>query len=337
MSAVIAASAIGTLMSFGYTELEAKRIRSFLPRRFQTFGQPLPPTNIDAWLIYRAVKHYLLCTNERGVFKPYAGTSGYLSMQSTETMVYVTNKEKISFSTVEFVRHFGDAFYTDMNEQEGKRIVRMNQDGSFVVKNRRLEQLFREMEQRANRPEGPGCHTNPYMSANTGAFYLPVDETYSASDIFAMYTHGALATEYVQDQNFRKVMLSGVDFHIVAKYLYFLYCEKLKGEPHGEHFEAIRFTITRTLDSRFVDGFTYYPHRRGNAIYFADQTALTPNGLVPVVPMQLMMNSVPVNYYSHGFMVRFSLNGHMESSPSIPLSVKKYFTLEEWATALNKQ
>ncbi|QVW55665.1 hypothetical protein pEaSNUABM9_00069 [Erwinia phage pEa_SNUABM_9] len=337
MSVVIAASAVGTLMSYGYTEAEAKRIRSFLPRRFQTFGQPLPPTNIDAWLIYRAVKHYLLCSNERGVFKPYAGTSGYLSMQSTESMAYVTDKETIGFSTVEFVRHFGDAFYTDMSEQEGKRIIRMNQDGSFVIKNRRLEQLFREMEQRANHQKGPGSHTNPYMSAHSGMFYLPVDETYTAKDIFNMYTHGALATEYVQTQDFRKVMISGVDFHIVAKYLYFLYCEKLKGKPHGEHFEGERFTIARTMDSRNVDAFTYYPHRRGNAIYFADQTALTPNGLVQVVPMQLTMNSVPVNYYSHGRMVRFSLNGHMESSPNIPLSVKAYFTLDEWATALNNQ
>ena len=107
MSYYVAASAIGTLMDYGYTEAEAKRIRGFMPRRFQMFGQVLPLTNIEAWLAYLAVKHYCQNTEERGRFG-LDYPSGYLNMQPHEKMHYVTKDQKVEFSTREFVRHFGD-------------------------------------------------------------------------------------------------------------------------------------------------------------------------------------------------------------------------------------
>lgn len=334
MSRVIAASAIGTLMSYGYTEAEARRIRAFLPRRFETFGFPLPATNIDAWLIHRAVKHYLFQHNERGVFKPYANNNGYLSMQHTETMSYVTANEEITFTTVEFVRHFGDAFFTDMSEDAGKRIIRMNADGSFVIKNRRLEQLFREMEQRAKPTDGPSNHFTPYASISLGEFRLPKDEVYSAKDMYELYMHGKLAQEYVTDYNFRRVLLSGLDHLKVTKYLYFLYCARLKDQPHGQAYHGERFFIMGNLSNREPNGHTYFPHQRGGMIFFEDNTVLTRNGSMIVPPVQMNMNTLPSGYQATHGMARISLNGQWHASPVIPLSVKQYFSDDEWLQAL---
>ena len=333
MSAVIAASAIGTLMSYGYTEAEAKRIRAFLPRRFQTFGQPLPPTNIDAWLAYRAVKHYLVCSDERGSFIRSHQPSGYLSMQNIEQMEYVTKKETIKFSTVEFVRHFGDAFYTDMNEEAGHRVARLNNDGSFVIKNRRLLQLCQEIEQRASKG-GVTSGIGLYGMANIGEFFLPQEEQYSASDIYTLFTQGKLAKEYSTSYDFRRSLVSGVDFHQVAKYLYFLYCEALKGVGSWMQFSHDRMSIMNNIRNRTVDFYTQFPHPRGGCIYFEDHTVMTPWGITHAQPIPMNMHTVPQGYTADHEMVRLSLNGHMCTSPLIPLYVKNYFSDEEWQAVL---
>ncbi|ANZ48309.1 hypothetical protein BIZ78_gp266 [Erwinia phage vB_EamM_Caitlin] len=328
MSHIIAASAIGTLMSFGYTEAEAKRIRGFMPRRFQLMGQVLPLTNIEAWLAYRAVKHYIQQTNERGRFHMQF-TSGYLNMMPHEKMKYTSPNWEVEFSTREFVRHFGDALYTDMNEEAGHRIIRLNEDGSFIIKNRRLEQLLREMEGREYR-RGVQVSTSVYTNSVAGDLHLPKDEHYSARDIRTMFYHGKLAKEYARQPDGTLLPRTGLDHHEVAKYLHFLYNELLAGKEHGSLFHSERITIQSVMNSRSPFGYSQIIGHLGNVVYFSDGTLITMESVmtnVTTMPMSAFnawTNTVAMD------MARIPMNGHVIETPVIPVTMKDYFTVEEW-------
>lgn len=336
MSHIVAASAIGTLMNHGYTELEAKRIRGFLPRRFDLTSASLPVTNIDAWLAYRAVKHYSRFANERGCFMPGDnGNGGYLSMFHYESMKYVTEQFVLTFSTTEFVRHFGDAFYTDMDEQAGKRVIRLNGDGSFVMKNRRLEQLLLEMERRSQEPENsPGSFTY-YVNNGVRAekLYLPKDEKYTPKEIFTMFTHGKMAKEYINNSNGR-ALVQGLNYHEVAKYLHFLHCLQAQGNEAGKLFVGERFTVLGNYAGRNVYGHAHFPHRLGQVVYFEDQEILTGPSVVRDWPLTNVQYEFGYNA-THDMVRLFLGNGAIDAAPVIPLAVKAFFTLEEWRTAIN--
>lgn len=327
MSYYVAASAIGTLMDYGYTEAEAKRIRGFMPRRFQMFGQVLPLTNIEAWLAYLAVKHYCQNTEERGRFG-LDYPSGYLNMQPHEKMHYVTKDQKVEFSTREFVRHFGDALFTDMNHEAGHRIIRLNDDGSFVIKNRCLEAMIREMESRAKRH---GISSNPsFRTTNgmAGELHLPKDEQYTGRDILKMFYHGKLAKEYTRQPDGWLLSPSGLDYHQVAKYMLFLHNELRAGKPHGGMFHGERISIQSAMNSR--QSYYYNPVLvdRVTVVLFSDGTLLTPDGVYP--------NTLPTPQSSmsnHNFASDLARVCHQHQTyvtPVIPVTMRDYFTDQEW-------
>ncbi len=140
-------SAIEGLNQDGFSLAEATRIRPFLPRRFFPFGS-LYRTNFDAWEAIRAVKDALQYKNFefRFVFK---WTNGELlhhfGFRQNEFIEYTSPTYHTKFLSIEFVRHFGDALFTERaaDENHGRRLVLTN--GALRIKMNRLREAYNQL------------------------------------------------------------------------------------------------------------------------------------------------------------------------------------------------
>lgn len=140
-------SAIEGLNQDGFSLAEATRIRPFLPRRFFPFGS-LYRTNFDAWEAIRAVKDALQYKNFefRFVFKWGNGELlHYFGFQQNEFIEYTSPTYHTKFLSIEFVRHFGDALFTERAEDEnhGRRLVLTN--GALRIKMNRLREAYNQL------------------------------------------------------------------------------------------------------------------------------------------------------------------------------------------------
>jgi hypothetical protein len=140
-------SAIEGLNQDGFSLAEATRIRPFLPRRFFPFGS-LYRTNFDAWEAIRAVKDALQYKNFefRFVFKWSNGELlHHFGFQQNEFIEYTSPTYHTKFLSIEFVRHFGDALFTERAEDEnhGRRLVLTN--GALRIKMNRLREAYNQL------------------------------------------------------------------------------------------------------------------------------------------------------------------------------------------------
>lgn len=140
-------SAIEGLNQDGFSLAEATRIRPFLPRRFFPFGS-LYRTNFDAWEAIRAVKDALQYKNFefRFVFKWGNGELlHHFGFQQNEFIEYTSPTYHTKFLSIEFVRHFGDALFTERAEDEnhGRRLVLTN--GALRIKMNRLREAYNRL------------------------------------------------------------------------------------------------------------------------------------------------------------------------------------------------
>lgn len=140
-------SAIEGLNQDGFSLAEATRIRPFLPRRFFPFGS-LYRTNFDAWEAIRAVKDALQYKNFefRFVFKWSNGELlHHFGFQQNEFIEYTSPTYHTKFLSIEFVRHFGDALFTERaaDENHGRRLVLTN--GALRIKMNRLREAYNQL------------------------------------------------------------------------------------------------------------------------------------------------------------------------------------------------
>lgn len=140
-------SAIEGLNQDGFSLAEATRIRPFLPRRFFPFGS-LYRTNFDAWEAIRAVKDALQYKNFefRFVFKWGNGELlHHFGFQQNEFIEYTSPTYHTKFLSIEFVRHFGDALFTERAEDEnhGRRLVLTN--SALRIKMNRLREAYNQL------------------------------------------------------------------------------------------------------------------------------------------------------------------------------------------------
>lgn len=140
-------SAIEGLNQDGFSLAEATRIRPFLPRRFFPFGS-LYRTNFDAWEAIRAVKDALQYKNFefRFVFKWSNGELlHHFGFQQNEFIEYTSPTYHTKFLSIEFVRHFGDALFTERaaDENHGRRLVLTN--SALRIKMNRLREAYNQL------------------------------------------------------------------------------------------------------------------------------------------------------------------------------------------------
>ncbi|AWN09087.1 hypothetical protein MLDJOKPK_00162 [Salmonella phage SPAsTU] len=165
-----AVSAIEGMHQDGFTIEEATRIRPFLPRRFYPFPSMFR-TNIHAWEAIRAVEDALQYNNFEFKFT-HKWTNGepldHFHFQMNDFMEYRSPTYHTRFLSIEFVRHYGDALFTERSEdpEAGRRLVQTN--GGLRIKMNRLREIHRlittgEQQQHI------------YRDFNVTPFMLPTD------------------------------------------------------------------------------------------------------------------------------------------------------------------
>ncbi|QVW55199.1 hypothetical protein pEaSNUABM29_00155 [Erwinia phage pEa_SNUABM_29] len=137
-------SAIEGMHQDGFSLEEATRIRPFLPRRFYPFGSMFR-TNIHAWEAVRAVEDAMQYSRFEFKFmhKWASGESlPHFHFQPNDFIEYVSPTYHTRFLAIEFVRHFGDALYTERssNPDEGRLLVYVGD--ALRIKMRRLREAY---------------------------------------------------------------------------------------------------------------------------------------------------------------------------------------------------
>jgi len=136
-----AASAIDGLVAAHYSREEATRIRPFLPLHFDNYVA-LPSANYEFWNAYRAVADAL--TYDRHKFRFYFWRDQEMNHIPTSPYVkmhYESPTFSAEFTVIEFIRHFGQALYTEHGgEGLGRRLTYVN--GGLRIKTRVLRDLF---------------------------------------------------------------------------------------------------------------------------------------------------------------------------------------------------
>ncbi|HHS7556485.1 TPA: hypothetical protein ACTPQ1_004785 [Salmonella enterica] len=140
-------NAIEGMHQDGFTIEEATRIRPFLPRRFYPFPSMFR-TNIHAWEAVRAVKDAL--QYDKFEFKfTHKWVNGeelpQFHFQDNDYMEYHSPTYHTRFLSVEFVRHFGDALYTERssNPDDGRLLVLVN--GGLRIKMNKLREAYQRV------------------------------------------------------------------------------------------------------------------------------------------------------------------------------------------------
>lgn len=324
----IHASAVESLTNVGYTELEAKRIRPYLPKHFNLAHPALPRSNVDFWLAYMAVDHFNTVSSRRGRFYSERGVGFW----AFNTITYACEDFEVEFSEVEFIRHFGEGFYTDYDENVGRRVVARNPDGSLKVKNRPLQTRMREIQSELNNQNDYqstfGWH---YTSYYVGNLELPPRGNPTPRAVIDMFIHGALAEEYQTDQNGRRMMLGQLDFVMLAKYLYFIEQCKLRGMVIAEK-EYARSTVFMNLVSRSVSSSMMNANVNRNIFFVPNRGFFTATGFQNY---RSFPNNHQFNYNATNQLVRFTDGLSVLVCTTIPESVFDMFTDEEWVAAVS--
>lgn len=324
----IHASAVESLTNVGYTELEAKRIRPYLPKHFTLAHPALPRSNVDFWLAYMAVDHFNTVSSRRGRFYSERGVGFW----AYNMVSYVCEDFEVEFSEVEFIRHFGEAFYTDYDENVGRRVVAHNPDGSLKVKNRPLQTRMREIQSELNKQNDYqstfGWH---YTSYHVGNLEIPPRGNPNPKALIEMFVHGALAEEYQTDQNGRRMMLGQLDFVMVAKYLYFLELSRMRGMEVLEMNYARR-TVLMNMLSRSVSSSMMNVAVSRKIFFVPNRGFFTATGFQQY---RNFPNTNQFNYNTSNQLVRFTDGLNVLICTTIPESVFDMYTDEEWVEAVS--
>lgn len=327
MVQVIRASAHEVLVNLGYTDLEAKRIRPFLSRRFEMMHQALPRTNFDFWLAYLAAAHYSRNSDERGMF-----ISESASLQRdilvNGRIKYVSDTLNCEFATIEFVRHFGDAIFSDYSPEMDCRVVKRTEANAMVIKNRLLQLALQNVERIAKDSSAARWVPGGPMAKNVVVdFDLPSSESLGAAQIKSIYMSGQLAMEYKPGTASMVVLPNGFTYRDIAAYQMFLWHEKNSGNDHTPDFESQRFNIADNLRRRAPYIYSMDNHFYQSP-YFTDNTTIGEDGqLVHTVPLN---TPAEWNYFRSPKLVRILTRNGIAVAPTIPAQVRDYFPLADW-------
>lgn len=326
----IASSAVETLTSLGYTELEAKRIRPYLPKHFQ-IDHPAPPrTNVEFWLAYYAAQHFTTSSANRGKFT----SELVVGFWPYNNITYTCDAFTVSFSEIEFIRHFGEALFTDFDTNLGRRVVALNNDGSLKLKNRPLQIRLREIEVEIDEIKNDyGFHYGWFQTRyHTGNLQLPPRGCPNVKTILSLLAQAALALEFQVDAHNRRMLSNQLDYVAIAKFLFFLEYNRMRGMPLKE-FSSLRNQIFRNMLSRSpingnirVDVPTSVFMVPNKGFFTADGFRQFPIGNGSPYP----------SYYIGDLLVRYTDHTNsMRTCVKVPESLYDMFTDAEWAEAVS--
>lgn len=148
MNRTCTVNAIEGMCEDGFAIDEATRIRPYLPRHFSPFPS-LHRTNIHAWEVFRAVKDALQyeCFEFKFIHTwPSGEPLNHFHFQQNDFIEYVSPTYHTRFLSIEFVRHFGDALYTErgVNPNDGRQLVHVN--GGLRLKMNTLRSVYDNLQ-----------------------------------------------------------------------------------------------------------------------------------------------------------------------------------------------
>jgi len=134
-----------SIMQAGYTRVEAKRIRPWLPQHFHMHQRALLPTNIEFWRAYAAVMD--MQNYPTGRFKlTHSRQRTFFTFDNYDRLVYESPTLKTDFLALEFIRHFGPCISKNLKRVPGEAFHFEMMNGAIKLRRGDLQMCLRQLE-----------------------------------------------------------------------------------------------------------------------------------------------------------------------------------------------
>ncbi|AFQ96734.1 hypothetical protein STRATTON_20 [Erwinia phage vB_EamM_Stratton] len=317
-----AASAIDGLVAAHYSREEATMIRPFLPLHFDNFVA-LPSANYEFWSAYRAVQDAL--TYDRHKFRFYFWRDeekSHIPNSPYVKMYYESPTFKAEFSTIEFIRHFGRALFTDHGSDGlGRKLNYVN--GGLRIKTRILRELFDEI---GKETDNPAPWFNGYRRPTISVLIPPQPTVFTPREVLIAWRAGERVHRtlhggrFDRKQHWINPMQDGWD---IARYLDLQAYRESKGFISSQEFHRLRSDVITVLTATDIfPAYTMY-HRSlilNNHIF---GESIDPTGYQRL-DLPAVDNVHPIGY----------LTPKNNYSVTMPSDVFSMFTPDEWHAVL---